>query len=248
MAHRFAEPARRTWRWALPIVAIGALLIWRPGWFEVLGVVVLGFGVVVFVLMLAVYAFAVLAPGCAGRAGIRLSQVSFVGHEHAGSRLRIIEEPDGACRIEVSRGHYAVSFAALGVAGPGMVAMFRANGAISDLRHPMMIFAAAFTLGMCALLAYLLFVYVFRRPSLSIAPGEVVLRRGRSAHMRLGRADIAGLRSDTHIYRDNDGNEARCYVLIARAGDGSNKRLAASGRVEEIDQIAARIRLLLGLR
>src|SRR6202023_25399 len=59
MAHRFAEPARRTWRWALPIVAIGALLIWRPGWFEVLGVVVLGFGVVVFVLMLAVYAFAV---------------------------------------------------------------------------------------------------------------------------------------------------------------------------------------------
>jgi hypothetical protein len=148
----------------------------------------------------------------------------------------------------MSRGHYAVSFAALGVAGPGMVALFLARGATSDLRHPMMMFAAAFTLGMSALLACLLFVYVFRRPSLTMAPGEVVLRRGRSAHMRLGRADIAGLRSDTHIYRDNDGNAARCYILIARASDGSDKRLAASGRLEEIERIAGRMRLLLGLR
>lgn len=41
--------------------AIAALLIWRPGWLVALGVGVLGCGVVVLVLMLAVYAFALLA-------------------------------------------------------------------------------------------------------------------------------------------------------------------------------------------
>jgi hypothetical protein len=248
MAHSFAEPARRRWLWALPLAATAALLIWRPGWFVALGIGVLGCGGVVLVLMLAIYAFALLAPERARRAGIRVADVSFVGQEHASTRLRMIEQPGGACRIEMSRGYYAVSFAALGVAGPGMVALFLARGAISDMRHPMMMFAAAFTLGMCALLAYLLFVYVFRQPSLTMAPGEVVLRRGRSEHARLGRADVAELRSDPHIYRDNDGNEARCYVLVAGASDGSDKRLAASGRLEEIERIAGRMRLLLGLR
>ncbi|MGP0090037.1 MAG: hypothetical protein ACLPKB_08755 [Xanthobacteraceae bacterium] len=246
MASRIPGLARAAWPWAL-LVAMGTLLIWRPAWFEVLGVGVLAVGVIIFVLVLAIYGFAWLAPARAKKAGITQSEASFVGQEHAGSRLRMIELPDATCRVELSLGYYALSFLALGVGGPGLVAMFLANGAVSDLRHPMMIFAALFSIGLCLLLAYLLFVYVFRRPSLTIAPGEVVLRRGRREVKRFDRRDIAELRKDVRVY-DDEGNEARCYILVARASDGSNNRLAASGRQEDIDRIAARMRLLLGLR
>jgi hypothetical protein len=248
MAGRTSGQARAAWPWFL-FVAMGALLIWRPAWFEMLGAGVLVVAAIIFfVLVLAAYGFAWLAPARAKKAGITLSDVSFVGQEHAGSRLRMIAAPGAACRVELSRRHYALSFLALGVGGPGLVAMFLANGAVSDLRHPIMIFAALFSLGLCALLAYLLFVYVFRRPSLTMAPGAVVLRRGRREVKRFDRRDISELRNDMRVYCDNDDNEARCYILVAHTSDGSDHRLAASGRRQDIDQIAARMRLLLGLR
>jgi hypothetical protein len=238
--------ARRAWPWAL-LLATGALLIWRPAWFEVLGAGVLVVAVIIFAPLLAIYAFARYAPGRAGQAGITIAQVSFVGQEHASSRLRVIEAPD-AIRVELSRGLYALSFGALGVGGPGLIAMFLANGAASDLRHPMMIFAALFSIGLSILLVYLLYVYLFRRPSLTMAPGFVVLRQGRREIERLGRDDIAELRRETHLYLDDGDHEARCYILVAQTRDGSERRLLASGREDEIDRIAARMRSLLGLR
>lgn len=249
MAGRISGAGRRAWPWFL-FVAVGALLIWRPAWFEALGAGVLVVGaIIVFVIVLALYGFAWLAPARARKAGITLSEVSFVGQEHAGSRLRMIEAPDATCRVELSRGDYVLRFLALGGGGgPGLVALFLANGALSDLRHPMMIFATLFSLALCTLLAHLLFVYVFRRPSLTMAPGEVVLRKGRRKVKSYERRDIAELRSDMHLYRDSEGDEARCYILVAHASDGSDHRLAASGCREDIDQIAARMRLLLGLR
>ena len=187
-------------------------------------------------------------PGAPAGPGSSIDQVSFVGREHASSRLRVIEAPDASCRVELSRGLYALSFGALGVGGPGLIAMFVANGAASDLRHPLMIFMALFSLGLSILLVHLLYVYLFRRPSLTMAPGLVVLRRGRREIERFGRDDIAELRRETRVYLDDDDPEARCYVLVARTRDGSERRLVAAGREEEIDRIAVRMRVLLGLR
>jgi hypothetical protein len=246
MASRVAGRARVS-PWIV-IVAMGALLVWRPAWFEMLGAGVLVLAAIFFALVLAIYGFAWLAPARANKVGITLSEISFVGQEHAGSRLRMIEAPDGTCRIEVSRGNYALSFLALAAGGPGLVALFAVNGTASDLRHPMMIFAALFSLGLCLLLAWQLFVYVFRRPSLAAAPDEVVLRRGRREIRKFGRRNIAELRNDERVYLDDEGTEARCYILVARSSDGSAHRLAASGRRDDIEQIAARMRSLLGLR
>jgi hypothetical protein len=53
MAGRILGLARGAWPWTL-FVAMGALLVWRPAWFEVLGVGVLAVGVIIFVLLLAI--------------------------------------------------------------------------------------------------------------------------------------------------------------------------------------------------
>lgn len=247
MTGRIAGRGHATGPWAV-LLAMGALLIWRPAWFEMLGAGVVGVAALVFVLALASYGFVRLAPARAKRAGITLSDISFVGQEHASCRLRMIETPDATCRVELSRGIYALRFLALGAGGPGLVVLFAANGQASELRHPMMIFGALFSLGLCVLLVRQLYIWVLRRPSLTLTPDQVVLRRGRREIMRFGRRDIAELRDEVRVYLDDDGAEARCYVLVARLRDGSEHRLAASGRRDDIERISARMRSVLGLR
>jgi hypothetical protein len=232
--------------WPLAALLI-ALLIWRPGWFLALGLGLAAIAATILVLALAVYAFAMLAPERAKKAGIRLSEVSFVGKEHASSRLCMIDGPNGTCNIELSRGHYAVVFLALAAGGPGLLAMFIVKLPVSDIYNPMVIFAVTFSISLCILLAYQVFIYVFQRPSLKMEPGAVVLCSGRSEVKRFCGADIAGLRIETRLYYDEDGGERRYNLLIARLSDGSDKRLLATGRHEEIEQIAARMRLLLDL-
>jgi hypothetical protein len=224
-----------------------ALLIWRPGWFLALGLGLAAIAATILLLALAVYAFAMLAPERAKKAGIRLSEVSFLGKEHAGSRLCVIEGLNETSRVEQSPGYYAVVFLALAAGGPGLLAMFIVKMPISDIYNPMIIFAVIFSIALCILLAYQIFIYVFQRPSVKMEPGAVVLCSGRREVKRFCRTDIAGLRIETRLYYDEDGSEARYNVLVARLSDGSEKRLLASGPRKEIEQIVARMRFLLDL-
>ena len=233
---------------ACPLVALLiALLVFRPDWFFVLGLGVAAIAATILLLGLAVYAFAGLAPVSAKKAGIRISDTCFVGKEHSSSRLRVIDGPNETCHIELSRGHYAIVFVALAVGGPGLLAVFIVRSSIYDLYNPGGIFAVTFSISLCILLASQVFVYVFQRPSLKMEPGAVILCRGRKEVKRFREADVTGVRIETCLYYGEDGSEARYNLLTARLSDGSEKRLLAAGRHEEIEQIAARMRLLLNL-
>ena len=241
---RSASLAGGAWPAAALLIA---LLIWRPGWFLALGFGLAAIAAITLLLALAVYAFAVLAPERAKKAGFSLSEVSFLGKEHAGSRLCMIEGPNEICRVEQSPGYYAVVFLALAAGGPGLLVMFIVNSSISDFYNPMNIFVVTFSIVLCILLAWQIFIYVFQKPSVKVEPGAVVLCSGRREVKRFCRTDVAELRVEARLYYDEDGSEARYNVLVARLSDGSEKRLLASGRREEIEQIAARMRFLLEL-
>ena len=66
---RSASLAGGAWPAAALLIA---LLIWRPGWFLALGLGLAAIAAITLLLALTVYAFAVLAPERAKKAGFRL--------------------------------------------------------------------------------------------------------------------------------------------------------------------------------
>jgi len=229
------------------MIAVGLLFATHPAAIRYVGVGIMVIVVGGFALILGAYAFVYAAPGRAKRAGFTLGDASFVGYDEGNARLRVIEEGNAACRVEMSRGYYAIVFAALAVAGPGLLAGLLANGRTDQWRNPMMVLTALFALGLCALLARMGFVTLFRRPSVWMAPGLVALRRGRVEVRRFTRKDIDGVSVDEHLYVNSNGHQERSAMLVARLSDGTTKRLLASNRQDDVERIAARMRFLLGL-
>jgi hypothetical protein len=159
----------------------------------------------------------------------------------------VIEEGNAACRVELTRGYYAITFVALAVAGPGLLAALLANGRSGQWGNPMMVVTSLFALGLCALLVRIVYDFLFRRPSLRMAPNAVELRRGPTVVSRFTRKDIEGLSVDEHLYVNSDGDQERSSILVAQLSDGTTKRLVVSRRQEDVEPIAERMRFLLGL-
>jgi hypothetical protein len=237
---------RRFWPLAL-IVAMGLLFTTNPAMIRYVGAGLVVFVVSAFALIFGAYAFVFIAPQRAKRAGFTLSDLSFVGYDEGNTRLRVIEEGNAACRVEMTRGYYTIAFVALVVAGPGLLAAIFTNGRTGQWGNPMMIFTSLFALGLCALLVRTVYEFLFRRPSLRMAPNVVELRRGSKAVSRFTHKDIEGLNVDEHLYLNSDGHQDRSAILVAQLSDGTTKRLVASRRQEDVDAIAQRMRLLLGL-
>jgi hypothetical protein len=212
----------------------------------------LGAGLVVFVvagfaLILAAYAFVFLAPRRAKRAGFTLSDSSFVGYDEGNTRLRVMEEGNAACRVEMTLGYYAIALAALAVGGPGLLAALLTNERIGHWANPMIVFALLFSIGLSALLVKMAYDFLFRRPSMRVAPNLIELRRGQRLVSRFLRQDIEGVSVDEHLFLNSHGHEDRSAILVAHLSDGTTKRLVASYRQEDVDAIAQRMRFLLGL-
>ena len=158
---------RRFWPLAL-MVAVALLVTTHPAMIRYVGAGLIVFVVSVFALILGAYAFVLSAPQRAKRAGFTLSDASFVGYDEGNTRLRVIEEGDAACRVEMTRGYYAIMFVALAVAGPGLLAALFANGRTAQWGNPMMVLTALFALGFCALLVRNAYEFLFRRASVRI--------------------------------------------------------------------------------
>ena len=236
----------RLWPLAF-LVAMGLLFTTHPAMIRYVGVGLVVFVVSVFALIFGAYAFVFSAPQRAKRAGFTLSDSSFVGYDEGNTRLRVIEEGNAACRVEMTRGYYAIVFVALAVAGPGLLAALLANGRTGPWANPMIVFTSLFAIGLCVLLVKIVYDFLFRRPSMRMAPNIVELRRGQRLVSRYARKDIEGLSVDEHLYLDAHGGEERSAILVAHLSDGTTKRLVASYRQDDVDAIAQRMRFLLGL-
>jgi hypothetical protein len=235
----------------LPVAFLGGmgfLFTTHPAAIRYFGVGMVVFAVAVFGLILAAYAFVYAAPQRAKRAGFTLSDASYVGYDEGNTRLSLIEEGGAACRVEMTRGYYALSVVALSLGGPGLLLGLLANPRPGQWANPMMIFAALFSVGLSVLLAWTIATYLFRRPSLRMEPGVVAFRRGRSEVRRFTRKDIEDLSVDDHRYVNSEGGAMRSAILVAHLADGSTKRLVASRNSGEVEEIAKRMRFLLGLR
>ena len=147
------------------LVAMGLLFTTHPAMIRYLGAGLVVFVVSAFVLIFGAYAFVFSAPQRAKRAGFTLSDASFVGYDEGNTRIRVIEEGNAACRVEMTRGYYAIMLVALAVAGPGLLAALLSNGRTGEWGNPMMALTALFALGLCALLARNVDQFLFRRPS-----------------------------------------------------------------------------------
>jgi hypothetical protein len=234
--------------WPLAFMVAAALLFTtHPGMIRYLGAGLVVFVVSVFALIFAAYAFVLAAPQRAKRAGFTLSDASFVGYDEGNTRLRVIEEGSAGCRVEMTRGYYGIMFVALAVAGPGLLAALLFNQRTGQWGNPMMVLTGLFALGLCALLVRNAHEFLFRRPSLRIAPNVVELRRGPTVVSRFTRKDIEGLSVDEHLYVNSDGHQERSSILVAQLSDGTTKRLVVSRRQEDVEPIAERMRFLLGL-
>jgi hypothetical protein len=237
---------RRLWPLAL-MVATGLLFTTHPAMIRYVGAGLVVFVVCVFALIFGAYAFVLSAPQRAKRAGFTLSDTSFVGYDEGNTRLRVIEEGNAVCRVEMTRGYYAIMFVALAVAGPGFLAALLSGGRTSQWGNPMMVVTSLFALGLCALLVRIVYDFLFRRPSVRMAPNVVELRRGRKLVSQFTRKDIEGLSVDEHFYTNPHGHQEHSAILVAQLSDGKTKRLVASRRQEDVDAIAKRMRFLLGL-
>lgn len=238
---------RRLWPLAF-MVAAGLLFTTHPGVIRHVGAGFVVFVVSVFALIFAAYAFVLAAPQRAKRAGFTLSDASFVGYDEGNARLRMIEEGNAACPVEMTRGYYGIMFVALAVAGPGLLAALLFNERTGQWGNPMMVLTSLFALGLCALLVRNAYEFLFRRPSLRMAPNVVELRRGRTVVSQFRRKDIEGLSVDEHLYVSSHRHQERSSILVAQLSDGTTKRLVVSRRLEDVEAIATRMRFLLGVR
>jgi hypothetical protein len=239
---------RRFWPLALMVVT-GLLFTTHPAMIRYVGAGLVVFVVSAFALIFGAYAFVLSAPQRAKRAGFTLSDASFVGYDEGNTRLRVIEEGNAACRVEMTRGYYAIVFLALAAAGPGLLAalLLHPDGRTGQWGNPMIVVTSLFALGLCALLVRIVYDFLFRRPSMRMAPNVVELRRGRTVVSRFTRKDIQGVSVDERLYVSSHGHQERSAILVAQLSDGTTKRLVASGRQEDVDAIAKRMRFLLGL-
>lgn len=237
---------RRFWPAAL-MVAMGLLVATHPAMIRYVGAGLVVFVVSVFALIFGAYAFVFFAPQRAKRAGFTLSDASFVGYDEGNTRLRLVEEGNSACRVEMTRAYYAIVFVALAAAGPGLLTALLFNGRTGQWGNPMMIVTSAFALGLSALLVKTVREFLFRRPSMRVAPNVVELCRGGTVVSRFTNKDINALGVDDHLYTDSHGHQEHSAILVAHLNDGTTKRLVASSRREEVDAIAKRMRFLLGL-
>ncbi len=231
------------------LVGMALLFTAHPAMIRYLGAGLVVFVVAGFALILAAYAFVFLAPRRAKRAGFTLSDSSFVGYDEGNTRLRVIEEGNAACRVEMTLGYYAIAFdrsrgwrprAACGAAYQRADRVHWAN--------PMIAFALLFSIGLSALLIKM----VLRFPVSSAVDARGAKPRSSFAAAKGWSVDsfakdIEGLSVDEHLFLNSHGDEDRSAILVAHLIDGTTKRLVASYRQQDVDAIAQRMRFLLGL-